>query len=63
MMQSANKGEDAVAITPTWADAWFYKSYALTQLHRTAEAVAALDITRRRTGSARWRCTRPPTRR
>jgi len=43
MMQSASKGEDAVAIAPTWADAWFYKAYALTELHRTAEAVAALD--------------------
>jgi tetratricopeptide (TPR) repeat protein len=43
MTQSATKGEDAIAITPTWAEAWFHKSYALTELHRTAEAVAALD--------------------
>lgn len=43
MMESTNKGEDAVAISPYWADAWFLKSYALTELHRGAEARTALE--------------------
>jgi tetratricopeptide (TPR) repeat protein len=43
LMQAANKGEEAIALKPAWAEAWFYKSYALTELHRNAEAVAALD--------------------
>jgi tetratricopeptide (TPR) repeat protein len=34
---------DAIALPPTWADAWFLKSYALTELHKDAEAAAALD--------------------
>jgi tetratricopeptide (TPR) repeat protein len=43
MVQSANNREDAVALTPTWAEAWYHKSYALTELHRNAEALSALD--------------------
>ncbi|HSK05361.1 MAG TPA: hypothetical protein VK932_29130 [Kofleriaceae bacterium] len=43
MMESANKGEDAISVSPEWADAWFLKSYALTELHRSAEARAALE--------------------
>jgi len=43
LVQSANNGEDAVALTPMWADAWYHKSYALTELHRDAEALSALD--------------------
>jgi Tetratricopeptide repeat len=43
MMESANKGEDAVALSPYWADAWFLKSYALTELHQGAEARTALE--------------------
>lgn len=43
MMESANKGEDAVAVAPHWADAWFLKSYALTELKRGPEARAALE--------------------
>jgi hypothetical protein len=43
MTEAAEKGEDAIALPPMWADAWFFKSYALIELHRTAEAVAALD--------------------
>jgi Flp pilus assembly protein TadD len=43
MLDAANRGEEAVALGSTWADAWYVKSYALTELHRTAEATAALD--------------------
>lgn len=43
MMDASNRGEDAVALDSTWADAWYVKSYALTELHRTAEATSALD--------------------
>jgi hypothetical protein len=43
MTEAANKGEEALALTPTWADAWSSKSYALIELHRLAEAEAALD--------------------
>lgn len=43
MVQSANHGEEAVALAPTWADAWYHKAYALTELHRDAEARSALD--------------------
>ena len=42
-MQSAGNGEDAVSLTPTWANAWYFKSYALTELHRDAEALSALE--------------------
>lgn len=43
LVQSANNGEDAISLAPTWADAWYHKSYALTELHRDAEALSALD--------------------
>jgi tetratricopeptide (TPR) repeat protein len=43
MTTAANHGEDAVALSPIWADAWFLKSYALTNLHRLAEARVALE--------------------
>ena len=43
MVTAANKHEDAVALSSTWAEAWFLKSYALTELHRSAEARAALE--------------------
>lgn len=43
MMESANRGEAAITISASWADAWFFKSYALTELRRPAEARAALD--------------------
>jgi tetratricopeptide (TPR) repeat protein len=43
MMEAANRGEQAVALDGTWADAWYVKSFALTELHRTAEAISALD--------------------
>lgn len=43
MMDASNRGEDAVALDSTWADSWYVKSYALTELHRTAEATLALD--------------------
>jgi Flp pilus assembly protein TadD len=43
MVVASNRGEEALALGPTWADAWYVKSYALTELHRTAEATSALD--------------------
>jgi tetratricopeptide (TPR) repeat protein len=43
MVESAGKGEEAIAISAIWAEAWFLKSYALTELRRPAEARAALD--------------------
>jgi len=43
LTEAASKGEEAIALAPMWADAWFFKSYALSELHRTAEAAAALD--------------------
>jgi hypothetical protein len=43
MVDASNRGEEAIAIGPMWADAWYVKSYALTELHRTAEATSALD--------------------
>jgi tetratricopeptide (TPR) repeat protein len=43
MLGSANKGEPALAVSPAWADAWYLKSYALTELQRMAEARAALE--------------------
>src|SRR6185436_17151996 len=35
MLDAANKHEEAIALRPTWAVAWYYKSSALTEMHRT----------------------------
>lgn len=43
MLEATTEGKDAIAIAPTWADAWFLKSYALTELRRPAAARAALE--------------------
>lgn len=43
MLDSSNRGEEGFALDPTWAEAWFIKSYALTELNRRAEARAALE--------------------
>jgi len=43
MLDAANRQEEAVAIGPTWAEALYVKSFALTELHRGGEALAALE--------------------
>jgi tetratricopeptide (TPR) repeat protein len=43
MLDATNHHEDALSLDSTWADAWYVKSYALTELHRDAEALSALE--------------------
>jgi len=43
MLDATDHREEAISVDPTWAEAWFVKSYALTELHRDAEALSALE--------------------
>lgn len=43
MSGAASNKQDAVALQPTWAYAWFMKSYALSDLGRREEALVALQ--------------------
>jgi len=43
MVDAAEHKRAALALGATWAEAWFIKSYALNDLHRRADALAALE--------------------
>jgi tetratricopeptide (TPR) repeat protein len=43
MTESANQGQEAIALGPTWADALLAKSFALVELGRLADARATLE--------------------
>jgi tetratricopeptide (TPR) repeat protein len=42
LLQAAVKNENAIVLSPTWANAYFVKGYALQDLHRIPEAKAAI---------------------
>jgi Flp pilus assembly protein TadD len=42
LLQAAVEKENAIALSPTWANAYFVKGYALQDLHRLAEAKTAI---------------------
>lgn len=42
LLGAAVKNENAIALSPTWANAYFIKGYALLDLNRLAEAKAAI---------------------
>ncbi len=43
MATAASAGQDAVAIAPTWSDAYYMKAFALIDLGRIADAERALE--------------------
>lgn len=42
LLQAAVVKQDAIVLSPTWANAYFIKAYAFQELHRLREAKAAL---------------------
>jgi tetratricopeptide (TPR) repeat protein len=42
LLQAAVKNENAIVLSPTWANAYFVKGYALEDLHRLGEAKASV---------------------
>jgi tetratricopeptide (TPR) repeat protein len=42
LLQAAVKKENAIVLSPTWANAYFLKGYAMQDLNRLAEAKAAI---------------------
>src|SRR4051812_3162525 len=43
LLSAASKNENAIALSMTWANAWFIKGYALQELGRVAEAKSAVE--------------------
>jgi len=44
LLQAAVKKENAIVLSPTWANAYFIKGYALQELHSLPEAKAAIQF-------------------
>ena len=43
LLSAASKNENAIALSMTWANAWFIKGYALQEVGRLAEAKSAVE--------------------
>jgi Flp pilus assembly protein TadD len=44
LLQAAVKNENAIVLSPTWANAYFIRGYALQDLHRIPEAKTAIVL-------------------